>query len=400
MKETFYTPRLAGNHALRATATWRGERLYGSAAMTHALTMLESRRNKVTLDKLFNEIESDRKDFYRGVSLKCKSWLCEHCRLGKGLELKERFKAKAAMFKAPRLYTITVNRDWFQSPAEAYHYVMSKKFIARLLTKEFNIRRWVWVLEAQEESGDGWPHWHILIDVSDLPGTWYNKNTKATQEEKPVDSDNWCYIPHFFDLNRVHHLLRKWHIGEQCYLTVKRENFVNPEHAINYIVKYLIKTPERGFPPWMLKTPRLRFYQPSYDVGSMNTESDVLPKLEKKTPERHNQPPRPPVERVAECGKQVIFIRYDNGRDRHIATEPIWALKESIPLTSGGVCVEDFNFKTQKAFPVWGFNSLADIGNFEMYWYEPAMRGALQEQIEKEKAAMLARWNDSRQSAA
>src|SRR5688572_19809658 len=82
---------------------------------------------------------------------------------------------------------------------------------------------WFWVLEFQTESGDGWPHWHLLIDLSECGG--------------------------FLDLKRCWRLWRdKWGLGG---LDLSHRETSSPEHAIMYATKYLTKTPEAS-PIWVL----------------------------------------------------------------------------------------------------------------------------------------------------
>jgi hypothetical protein len=270
-----------------------------------AHTILELDRIKVTS----SEEQKNEGVFYNPIVLHCKSWMCPSCRIPKGLSIRRQLLGKVNVFKVPRLYTVTVNRDYFESPEAAYMHVMRGKFLARLLTKEMGVVRWFWVLEAQEETGDGWPHWHILMDVGELPGMWYHKESQTAQANKPDDSSEWCYVPHFFDLNRVHRLLRKWKIGEQCKLSVRRDDFQSPEHAVNYITKYLINPPERGFPAWMLNHKGLRFYQPSRAVGAIGEQKkQTVPKYAKEPSSKPRRSHRP-AERIAECGK-VLFTAY------------------------------------------------------------------------------------------
>jgi hypothetical protein len=368
-----------------------------------ALTILESKGIKVTFDKdsknnnklvdnLLKSFSDSKDNFYKAVSVTCKSWFCEDCRRIKGHTLREKLFKKAAMFKVPRLYTITINREWFDSPKDAYKYVMSKKFIARLLTKEMGIRRWVWILEAQEESGDGWPHWHILIDIADLPGAWYDKNTQTAQVESPENKDGWCYIPHFFDLQKAHRLLTKWKVGKQCKLSVRRDNFDNPEHAVLYITKYLIKTPKRGFPEWMLKTPRLKFFASSRAV-SCSSEPSQRRASKRPSRKRENKQARLPVERVAECAKKVVFSIYDKAKDRFRFTQPMWGMKESIKRMTQAVCIQDFDFDTQCSFPVWGFNNMKDLSFFSSLWSNPTVLQKLTQNINNKQTKLLNQWN-------
>lgn len=310
------------------------------------------------------EANQEKKSFHRCISVTCKSWLCPDCRRIKGHALRDKLLEKAKIFKEPRLYTITVNRKLFRSPEEAYNYVMSKKFIARLLTKEMKIRRWFWVFEVQEESGDGWPHWHILLDVADLPGKWYNSSTKANSDVKPVNINAWCYIPHFFDLNKVHSLLRKWKIGEQCYLSVRKDKFKQARHAINYITKYLIKTPQKGYPSWVWKHSNLRFYQPSYDVGSMKTDEIFVVAKEEKKKRGERKSGRIPLDRVSECGLKVLYQFYDSASDRIKIIPPVWGTKSH--LKESPVCdqISEFDFERKRAFSVYGFWHIEDLEQY------------------------------------
>ena len=93
--------------------------------------------------KVTFEAESLDGKFKRAVACKCKSWLCPDCRKQKGGALREAMLDHASLFKLPMLFTITVNREWFSSPEESYSYIMGEKFIARLLTKELGVRRWI-----------------------------------------------------------------------------------------------------------------------------------------------------------------------------------------------------------------------------------------------------------------
>ena len=362
--------------------------------------ILELEGIKVTLGQIPALLEDDlrpndmeaSKQFRRCVSVSCKSWMCPDCRRGKGSEIRRRLMAKAADFICPRLYTITVNRDWFASPEEAYRYVMGKKFISRLLTKELKIRRWIWVLEAQEENGEGWPHWHILIDVGELPGAWYCRATKEYSFTRPTDQKQWVHIPHFFDLNRVHRLLRKWHIGEQCYLSIKQRKFCNPVHAIRYITKYLIKMPRRGFPEWMLRFSGLRFYQPSQTLGSLEQGKVAARDAEPENPSERKRVARPPVERIAECHCNVVFIHYEPNLDKMKCSPVIVGEKASLPLFPGAVEVNSFDFQKQRSFSLWGFDCSMAIRNFSQAWSSPPFREYLERKIAKRKEALLLQW--------
>ena len=352
-------------------------------------TILEYKGIKVT-----EPDEDKKKRFIRAVSCNCKSWMCEECRTSKGIRIREALLANHEIFKDARLFSITLARSWFASPLEAYKWVMDNKFISRLLTTKMLISRWIWVLEAQEENGDGWPHWHILIDISDLTGRWLNLDTKEIQMEQPLNKSGWHYIKHFFDLEKAHHFLRRWRIGEQCKLSSRKDDFQSPEHAIKYITKYLIKPPKRGFPPWMLEHTGIRFYQPSMEVGSILSENNLKTKKKKtKTNEISSRSRRLPVERIAECKKKVMFMDYCESKGSYQLIMPIWGMKETIPLFPGSATIEDFDFKKQKTFPVCGFYDEAALQRFIHACGSPEIIELLKGKAEEKKAQLLNQWN-------
>ena len=377
-----------------------------------ALTKLESERIKVTLDNIldrvkeksyisFNRIDirnlmdaiPSKENIYKAIPVSCKSWFCKDCRKQKGHELKNKILEKIESIKVPRLYTITVNREWFNNPKEAFKYIMGQKFIARLLTKEMGIRRWMWVLEAQEENGDGWPHWHILLDIGDLPAMWYNKDTQEAQEQAPEDKTGWVYIPHYFDLNKAHRLLTKWKVGKQCKLSVKRNSFNTAKHAVFYITKYLIKTPNRGFPPWMLKTPRIRFYALSRDLRKSDEPVEPKDETDEVAKKRKNRTARKPVERVAECRKKVIFSIFDSVKNCFVFSSPMWGLKASIQHMPEALCIQEYSPKSQSYFPIWGFNDIKGLIKFERIWNMSENLELLIKSINNRQQELLTQWS-------
>ena len=351
--------------------------------------------NKINLE-CFSDIEENEDTFFKASAVCCKSWFCEKCRKIKGHNLRNKLVEKAESIKIPRLYTITINREWFNSPKEAFQYVMNKKFIARLLTKEMGIRRWFWVLEAQEANGEGWPHWHILLDIGDLPGMWYHKDTQEATEQAPANKTGWIYIPHYFDLNKAHRLLAKWKVGKQCKLSVRREEFNTPKHAVFYITKYLIKAPGRGFPPWMLKTSRIRFYASSRDLSLADAPAESTKTKEKKKYKKRDieiEAGRPPYQRVAACCKKIVFSIYDSVNDRFVFSPKVWGVKESLQHVPGAVQVQDFDFRTQNVFSVWGFKTLKGIKAFNKIWNNAETLKKLSQNIKNKEKELLTQWS-------
>ena len=143
----------------------------------------------------------------------------------------------------PRIFTLTVDRKRFAGPEEAYARIGEERFVARLM-RLLGVKWWVAVLEFQDDTGDGWPHWHILLDLAEVGGR--------------------------LDLKKAWRLWRdSWHLGGLD-LGERKRGFRSTGHAINYITKYLTKYPKAGFPQWVLNRRRLpRFVMASKAVGRL-----------------------------------------------------------------------------------------------------------------------------------
>jgi hypothetical protein len=201
------------------------------------------------------------KDVYRCVSVRCNSWVCPDCSAKKGKFFRRRLHDRIHLFGNARLFTFTVNPGLFESAYDAYEFVRCGKFIPRLM-RYLGIVNWVCVMECHKSS---YPHWHLLIDVSNLCGAWIRGDDVSYS--RPVDVAGWRYVPHFVDLRRVHRLWREWGIGEQVDLSRVRSK--NPRHCVNYITKYLTKYPAGGYPDWLLGLSRVRFVSSSRSVGAL-----------------------------------------------------------------------------------------------------------------------------------
>ena len=335
--------------------------------------------------------------------LHCNSWLCAICKPSRGRAVQDRLLAQATRFREPRLFTLTVSRSFHYSPESAYRFVMGRKFIARLLTKELGIRTWVWVLEPQEGNGDGWPHFHILIDVSPLPPRWFHVESKEARKDRPADTSGWIRINHYFDLDRVHHLLRKWNIGEQCRLSPKQE-FQSPMEAIRYVTKTLIKNPEHGYPPWMLNYPNLRIIQPSNDLGAIVT-GGTKPGQKRMSkaagtplpPRRPRAKLRPPVDMVAECGRRYS-LAFDDG---HSVTRSTGIVSPYTMTTTPGLrYLSYFDFRHRRYVRAGSFVNNEACREFEKFWSAGSLAHRAEvRDIARLRDELLSQWDRAPPSA-
>ena len=61
------------------------------------------------------------------------------------------------------MITLTVDRSKWESAEQVHDHVTSNSLVPRLM-KRLGLESWVGVLEFQKETGEGWPHWHVLCD--------------------------------------------------------------------------------------------------------------------------------------------------------------------------------------------------------------------------------------------
>lgn len=187
------------------------------------------------------------------VPERCGCRLCRECGSMLGRKLRGRLHEKAALFKSPRMLSLTVDLKGtitgkgFASGEEAHRYVTAGRFIAKLMSK-LGIRVWVWVLEFQR---NGNPHWHVLFDASELVGGRFDYDAA------------WRWWRD------------RWQVGGWK-ASGKADEFKSPEHALNYITKYVVKEPESGYPDWVWDVERraVRFVGASKAVGRLVRAED------------------------------------------------------------------------------------------------------------------------------
>ena len=248
----------------------------------------------------------------------CGNWCCPECGAKKGKWLRKILHTqKMELFIIPKLFTFTVNPSAFDSPLQAYRFVRDKNFIPRMM-RYMHIKKWVCVLECQK---NGFPHWHIIADISDLKEAWIKGQGESLKVcFKNPDDKSYHHVLHYVNMKQMHKLWRKWGIGEQVDFSRKKGR-KNKAHCFNYITKYLIKNPENGFPQWLLDEEKVCFVSASKAVGSLfgskSVKSESAEKEENEDEERHASQI---YVRVAACGLKTDIIEYDEGRYRYVTT--------------------------------------------------------------------------------
>jgi hypothetical protein len=193
------------------------------------------------------------------------------------------------------MLTLTVDRKNFGSPEAAYEHVVGGKGYVRRLMHYLELGCWAWVMEFQGATGEGWPHWHVLIDLNEADG-------------------------HRIDLARVWRLWRdKWGIGS-VHLKFDAGGFPCAAAAVNYATKYLTKLPEKGYPAWVVRRQaagtKVRLCGGSKLLGPL--VSPKRPSKPSTVPDsdtggvgllKRKSEPRPMVELLAACRQRSTVLR-------------------------------------------------------------------------------------------
>ena len=127
------------------------------------------------------------------------------------------------------MISLTVDRELFKGPQEAYEYIRDRRGISVLMQ---TLRRkgfiskagYVCVLEFQEKTGNGWPHWHILVESKYVPAVMVHDEWGKL---RPKDVERVPGRPAFGKVD-----------------VSPPDKFKGADHAANYITSYLVKEPK------------------------------------------------------------------------------------------------------------------------------------------------------------
>ena len=139
------------------------------------------------------------------------------------------------------IITLTVDRSQFINPEACYQACQDRvrEVVRRLLPDRR--RLWVSALEIQEKTGEGWPHWHLLV--------WMEGDTRAAGKGSVLQAEverAWSIKAEIVDQDT----------GEVTRGPLTRIGFVSIEDvrsregAVRYCMKYLLK-PWSAMPFWI-----------------------------------------------------------------------------------------------------------------------------------------------------
>lgn len=211
---------------------------------------------------------------------KCNCRTCPNCGRKRAYELRRVLldKSNLEKFKRPVMFTLTADPKNFDSPEHAHEVVTKGGYIRRML-RLLGIDTWLWVLEFHKS---GWPHWHIVADVTG-------------RGKKPIDYD------------RVYHLWRdKWGLARILHISPNK-SIKSAAHAMNYVTGYLTMPGKNPFPEWFLSGSRRRLCQASQKVGRL-TERECKPSKSDPAKVKKRRESRALIVRMNECGTRSTVL--------------------------------------------------------------------------------------------
>ena len=223
--------------------------------MKASSNLLELYPNRVT--EPVNEYGSR----YEIAKCNCDCWFCPDCCFSMGMKLRKRLIPIVETFQGLFMVSFTIDPLLFPDPQTAYFYTMDKRCIS-VTTQDLHrgnyliTRRYFYVVEWQRQTEQA--HFHVLYDASYIP---FNALLQSWSKHRPASAGEIIENRPAF--------------GTVIFSAPK---FSSPLHAARYATKYLIKTPEYGYPEWVLNTGkdrRIRRYSTS--KGFWNTPPKTRP---------------------------------------------------------------------------------------------------------------------------
>ena len=180
----------------------------------------------------------------------CGSVWCSKCSVRKGLSVRDDLQRELRYFKSPYFLTFTLDRQLFpEGPEFAFQYIQKKRAVAELVKElrrlgYLNDSRHFCVIEFQTKTGDGWPHWHVVVDADFIP---FEKLCNLWAQKGWSDA-RWGKRPPFVRGARP--------VLGSVQFRAKGKN--DSARIVSYLTGYMTKAPApsqnfpRGWPAWVL----------------------------------------------------------------------------------------------------------------------------------------------------
>lgn len=236
-------------------------------------------------------------DTFEVATCGCDCWYCPDCCVHKGMNLRARLIPVLQTFSSIMMLTLTVDPLLFPSPQDAYFYIRRKRAIGELMrtldrSGYLTTRRYFCVVEFQKQTEQA--HFHVLIESGYLP--------------KPVVDARWSlFRPNSAgptDPNRPAFGMTRFSVG----------SFEGgPVHAARYATKYLTKTPEQGWPAWVMDLGAAR------RIPRYHTSRGFWNEPPRQAPATKGKPRQPTglsyAQRIADCGTAITLFKITESVD-------------------------------------------------------------------------------------
>jgi hypothetical protein len=224
------------------------------------------------------------------------------------------------------MITLTIDRRLFTCPEAAYQRCNER---VREVARAVSLRGVHFTaLELQMKTGDGWPHWHMMV--------WAPDDRSLAEIERAVRRAWTITTPHV-DLDTGEETFSREAIGAQIDVQESRDRV----GAGIYMAKYVLKQ-WLAHPGWMLQSNRqlrkLRLSRGAFEV---------LESLHRHVPHRggravashRRRPARALCERLAWSGAEHVVVKREGGKLRFVGTVPVPATPEGwgVLMRSGAV---------------------------------------------------------------
>ncbi len=268
-------------------------------------------------------------------------------------------------------------------PVEELAYRFQAIYVSRFLSHRLGFKVWVRVVEPQTRSGNGWMHWHCVVEVA---GTrWDTGNRRKPIDLKGLANACWSVWRDDYEFGMVDVQLVKSH-----------------DRLASYLSKYITKA-WPAIPRWVLESSRgvrlvgfakaagviVRDVMGLPESSSDDDDGDDDGDEDKRKAKRAKR--RPLIDRLTESGMSCNVIqRHGRCAWAGMIDAPLWALFELVPAVPGLRIVrrtwQTFKGQVEKMGLVWAGEWTRDGPRSAMNRVMTALeRHGLLERIDLEK---------------
>jgi hypothetical protein len=198
----------------------------------------------------------------------------------------------AAMSRGERKKFAATDRELAAMTPEEFSYRLAGLRVSRLFSQRLGMKVWVRVIEPQTKTGDGWMHWHCIVEAA---GT------------------TWCPDGRWVKLKELWEEMRRvwwdeWQFGRMVRVDLPK----SCEKVAGYVAGYIVKG-WPAIPPWLLESDKgFRLVGFSKAAGELvRTAMKIPPRLpiERTKPVKRRRHRAKLIDRLACSGESsAVFV--------------------------------------------------------------------------------------------